>query len=561
MENKPSAFTNWLNDFFSAYYCRRPVNATFIGKHEFDHQLPDYSEGGVADTINEMQSLLERLDTLPEESLTPAQEMDRKLAEGYLRTQLWEYTSDHFQRGNPCQYTGEAVFSIISLFLTNYAPINERVEAAVDRMNAIPALLAQGIANLHQAPETWINQSIDECSGALAFFDRGIEQIATDNAINHPAFKSAAEKASSAFRGFRTFLQQDLLPNATQNYASGQEAFELMMRSGHFVELDRDEYVRYAEGQIDEADAYLSAHAADFGASSSSEALGKLADIHPTLEHYYERFGEIWRECREVAQQKQLITWPDFPIEYTAQPLWAREAAPHLYFLPYRSPAVYHRPEMHQYLVPPIHAGMPVEKQEQMLRSVNDNVIKTNHVIHHGSIGHHIQNWNASRAESRIGQMAATDCACRLAMFCAGSMAEGWAVYVGDLMTEAGFLTPLEEYAEAQSRRRMSARAVVDIQLHCGRFTLKQAADYYQRRGGMNADFALREATKNSMFPGAAMMYLFGSDRIKNFRKEMEALQGSTFNLKAFHDKFLSYGSVPVELVCAEMKKDFIHAQ
>jgi uncharacterized protein (DUF885 family) len=190
-----------------------------------------------------------------------------------------------------------------------------------------------------------------------------------------------------------------------------------------------------------------------------------------------------------------------------------------------------------------------------MLRSINDSVIKSNHVIHHGSIGHHVQNWNAHRSPSRIGQMAATDCASRLAMFCAGTMAEGWAVYVGDLMAEAGFLTPLEKYAEAQSRRRMSARAVVDIKLHRGEFTLEQAAAYYQTHGGMNADFAFREAVKNSMFPGAAMMYLFGSDRIKDFREEMSALMGASFNLRQFHDQFLSYGSVPVELVCKDMKR------
>jgi uncharacterized protein (DUF885 family) len=196
-----------------------------------------------------------------------------------------------------------------------------------------------------------------------------------------------------------------------------------------------------------------------------------------------------------------------------------------------------------------------------MLRSVNDSVIKTNHVIHHGSIGHHVQNWNAHRSASRIGRMAATDCASRLAMFCAGTMAEGWAVYVGDLMSEAGFLTPLEEYAEAQSRRRMSARAVVDIKIHRGEFTLEQAAAYYRTNGGMNADFAMHEAVKNSMFPGAAMMYLYGSDRIKKFREEMSTLMGPSFVLQQFHDKFLSYGSIPVELVCNEMKRNITDAE
>ncbi|HEY5522561.1 MAG TPA: DUF885 family protein [Desulfuromonadaceae bacterium] len=555
MKTDSSAFSNLLDDFFTAYYLRRPVSATFIGMHDLDHLLPNFSEQSVTDTVNEMKALIARLDGLSEDDLTPVQSMDKKLSVGYLRTQLWEFQSDHFYKGNPCLYTGEAVFGVISLFLTDYAPVGERVEAAIDRMHGIAALLAQGQDNVRQAPQAWIEQAVDECVGALNFFDNGINQLIKEHGITDARFKTAALSAIDSYTRFKTYLENELRQHATQNYACGLEAFELMMRCGHFIELDLDEYVRYAEGQIAEAEAYLKDHAVSFGASSSEEALAQLAQIHPTVGKYYQRFGELWLACRKLAEEKQLVTWSDHPIEYVPQPLWARKAAPHLYFLPYRSPAAFNCPKVHRYLVPPIDDSMPVEKQEQMLRAVNDSVIKSNHVIHHGSIGHHVQNWNARRSASRIGQMAATDCASRLAMFCAGTMAEGWAVYVGDLMAEAGFLTPLEEYAEAQSRRRMSARAVVDIKLHRGEFTLEQAAAYYQTRGGMNADFAFREAVKNSMFPGAAMMYLFGSDRIKQFRKEMASLMGESFNLCQFHDTFLSYGSVPVELVCKDMKR------
>lgn len=561
MNDNSSAFSSWLDDFFGAYYSRRPVNATFIGMHALDHQLPDFSEKGVGETVEEMQALLARLETLPDEPLTTAQSLDRTLAAGYLRTQLWEFQSNHFQRGNPCLYTGEAVFSVISLFLNDYAPVSERVAAAIERMNGIPVLLAQGQANVRQAPKAWIENAINECTGALAFFTHGVDQLIQEHTITDAGFKSAAETAGRAFQLYQAYLENDLRQHATAGYGCGEEAFKLMMRDGHCIEIDLDDYVAYAERQIAEADVYLKEHAADFGAASSAEALAKLADVHPSVDRYYQRFGELWQACRELAEKKQLVTWSDYPIEYVPQPLWARQAAPHLYFLPYRSPAAFNRPAAHRYLVPPIDASLPAEKQEQMLRAVNDSVIKSNHVVHHGSIGHHVQNWNAARSASRVGQMAATDCASRLAMFCAGTMAEGWAVYVGDLMAEVGFLTPLEEYAEAQSRRRMSARAVVDIKLHRGDFTLEQAAAYYQSQGGMNADFAMREAVKNSMFPGAAMMYLFGSDRIKNFREEMASRMGSAFNLQKFHDQFLSYGSVPVELVCKEMERTMSHAE
>ena len=180
------------------------------------------------------------------------------------------------------------------------------------------------------------------------------------------------------------------------------------------------------------------------------------------------------------------MTWPDFPIEYVPRPQWVREAAPHLYFLFYRSPAAVNRPPVHQYLVAPLDPSLSAVEQTAFLRSNNDSVIKLNHVVHHGAIGHHVQNWHALRADSRIGRIAAVDCASRIALFCGGTMAEGWACYVTDLMGEAGFLTALERYAEAQSRRRMSARAMVDVKLHRGEFTLDQAADFYTQNAAMS---------------------------------------------------------------------------
>lgn len=216
---------------------------------------------------------------------------------------------------------------------------------------------------------------------------------------------------------------------------------------------------------------------------------------------------------------------------------------------------------MHDYLVTPIEPTMHPDEQQQRLRATNDSVIKRNHVIHHGSIGHHVQNGHAFRSASRIGQVAAVDCAARIALFCGGTMAEGWACYATDLMNECGMLTPLEQYAERGARVRMCARAVVDVRLHQGRFSLDQAAAYYEQHTGMGREAASREAVKNSMFPGAALIYLMGTDGIHQLRKERASRQGNDFTLRTFHDEFLSYGSIPVSLISADMKRKLDHAQ
>ncbi len=568
---KVTGRTDWLNRFFSSYYAHRPVNATFIGLHDWDDRLPDFSEHGSGDTLADMQNLLAESDSSGFGSEPPPgaaderpadaggplcgpdslEQVDQCLAEGFLRIQLWEYQSSHFHRGNPSLYTGEAVFGLMSLFLTDFAPLPERVEAATERLAALPALLAQGRENVRRAPRAWTQRAIKECAGASAFLTGGIGHLAAECPVDVLGFRDNAETAAAAFRDFQEYLEKELLSNPVEEWACGEEAFSLYLREGHFLTQTPDEIVAYAEAVMTEAAGALTSQGVDVG-----ETMSALANLHPTLEQYYRRYQEIWDSVRERAEDQSLLTWPDFPIRYVPRPDWAREAAPFLYFLFYRSPAAFNRPPLHDYLVTPVDASMPSERQLELLQANNDSVIKLNHVIHHGSIGHHVQNWHAFRSESRIGQMAAVDCASRIAMFCGGTMAEGWACYATDLMSEAGALTPLEQIAEVRGRIRMSARAVVDVRLHQGRFTLEQAADYYVEQAGMDRGAAHGEAVKNSMFPGAAVIYLLGTDAIHDLRKEMSVRQGSSFDLQRFHDDLLSLGSVPVSLIGDRMKEE-----
>src|SRR3990172_4299589 len=123
-------FDAWLDRFLDSYYQRHPVNATFIGYHEHDHRLPDFSDG-------ESASLLAELASLPAEELTPVQEIDRDLARGHLEIEAWELASGRLHELNPACYTVEAIFGIFSLLLRDFAPREERYRNAAERLAAI----------------------------------------------------------------------------------------------------------------------------------------------------------------------------------------------------------------------------------------------------------------------------------------------------------------------------------------------------------------------------------------------------------------------------------------
>jgi uncharacterized protein (DUF885 family) len=123
-------------------------------------------------------------------------------------------------------------------------------------------------------------------------------------------------------------------------------------------------------------------------------------------------------------------------------------------------------------------------------------------------------------------------------------------------MGEAGFLTPLENFSELQTDLRMAARALVDVRLHQGRMTLDEATDFYEENTGMSRAASHGEAVKNSMFPGGAMIYLMGRDQILQLRAALQSQLGARFDMRRFHDRFLSFGSVPVSSVAAIMREE-----
>ena len=62
-------------------------------------------------------------------------------------------------------------------------------------------------------------------------------------------------------------------------------------------------------------------------ARSWHDQLADLADRHPSPDDYYTAFPRVWNAARTAAIDAELVTWPDFPIDYVPIPASDREAA------------------------------------------------------------------------------------------------------------------------------------------------------------------------------------------------------------------------------------------
>ena len=560
--NPHSAVSAALDRFFDHYYRCRPVNATFTGMHEYDTRLPDWSPDGLHAMDDEMRALHAELSAAhptPESARHYRDDvdlLDAELARAFLEIQLAENASRHGVRGNPALWTGEAIFSVVSLMIREFAPLDDRLRAATARLEAIPTFLAHAPETMGDSalPAAWTARALRECEGAAILLTRGMDAWLASGAhaaALAPPLREASAQALESMQRFVAWLEnRPVAPDSTT--ACGAALYDLLLSRGHQCAQSRAQLLAGARATLAEEKDTLNAMCREAG-GTWKHVQGLLASDHPAKDDYLNAFARTWTDSRDRAIARDAVSWPDWPIRYVTFPECTRDAAPFLYYLYYRSPAPLDPYGTYDYVVPPL----PAVDVETHLRAWNHSVITLNHVVHHGGIGHHVQNWHAyHRARSRVGKVAAVDCANRVGMFCAGTMAEGWACYATELMEEFEFLSPLQRVSEQHSRLRFLARAIVDIEFHQGTLTVNDAIRFFIDHAEMDANAARAEVVKCSMFPGTAVMYWLGTQGILDLRATLQHERGTRFTLRSFHDELLGYGSIPVPFIARLMTED-----
>jgi uncharacterized protein (DUF885 family) len=127
---------------------------------------------------------------------------------------------------------------------------------------------------------------------------------------------------------------------------------------------------------------------------------------------------------------------------------------------------------------------------------------------------------------------------------------EGWALYA-----EAVAADDLDVYAEdplgrvgfLMSYLFRAVRLVVDTGLHDQGWSRERAVDYMVASGAKPVGAANSEINRYTAMPGQACAYKIGHTVIARLRAEQEARAG--FDLRAFHDKVLVNGSVPLAVL------------
>ena len=127
---------------------------------------------------------------------------------------------------------------------------------------------------------------------------------------------------------------------------------------------------------------------------------------------------------------------------------------------------------------------------------------------------------------------------------------EGWALYAERLAWEMGLQKqPLDNLGRLQAEMFRAVRLVVDTGMHAKRWTREQAIDYMVQQTGMGENEVTVEIERYLVNPGQALAYKVGMMKILELREYAKTRLGDRFNLKDFHNRVLTNGAVPLDIL------------
>ncbi len=127
---------------------------------------------------------------------------------------------------------------------------------------------------------------------------------------------------------------------------------------------------------------------------------------------------------------------------------------------------------------------------------------------------------------------------------------EGWALYSERLADEIGlYSNELSRLGMLSNEAFRAARLVVDPGMHVLGWSRQDAIDYLLENTAEGYDSIAGEVDRYLAVPGQATAYLLGSLEIQRLRRLAETRLGERFDIRVFHNRILSNGSVTLPML------------
>ena len=479
-----SEFGDRVATFLDELFALNPLHATAAGMHAHDARWPDLSERGRDERLAFVDRWADAFGAFDAAQLTRDEAVDRELLLRELAAQRFAETELREETWNPLEWVYLVGGGLFPLLARDFAPLPERLASIAGRLETTPDVVAAARevigAGVRPVARFHTENAIRQIAGLSELADDAVR--AADDGSDDPAVaaiasrvRAAAGVAKDAFRAFESHLRDAVLPKSEGEGRIGAELFAAKMR--HTLRDDAltpDRILAQAEHEFDAVRTEMVLLARELwsvwcpGRDVPGDDNVLVRGVLDAIAADHPRAAELLDFCRaelerieSFCRERDVIGLAQDPLDIRWTPVFLRTFGGAML----DSPGPLDKGQKAFFSITPIPDDWTPDQEESYLREENARQLRLL-TIHEAVPGHYLQGAYANRCPS-IAR----------AVFWSGVFAEGWAVYVTQVMMDLGYGAddPALLLVHWKFYLRSATNAIIDARIHTTGMTEDEA--------------------------------------------------------------------------------------
>jgi len=534
--------------FIQSYLNARPSFAAQSGRHEFDGQLPDWSNHGIRREIARLHDQRDQVAAVDPKTLEPRERFDREYLLAVVDKDLFWMEKAKFPFSNPSWYLDQID---PDMYLNrNYASLEVRMKAYIKYARGIPKMVNDIKANLQSPlPRTYVELGIAQFGGLADFYSKDVK--ATFASVNDPDLQKqlseADTAAAQAMDALKRTLEEDR-KQANDKFALGPDLFAQMVLKTEGVGVPIDQIEAAGRADLDRNTTALKSECGTYAPKATlAQCVAKMS-AHKPKEGAVEAARAQLAMLKDFIVKNNVVSIPGTDEAMVAEaPVYNRSNAAFI-----QVPGPYDHGVASVYNIAPPDPKWNKAEQAAYIPSEATLLFTSTHEVWPG---HFLQFLHSNANPSKLE-----------ALWVGYGFAEGWAHYSEEMMYEKGLGKgdPEQHIGQITEALLRDVRLLSSIGLHTHGMTVAQSEKMFREQAFQDPGNARQQAARGTYDP-AYLSYTLGKLMIRKLRTDWVAKTRTAGGAAPaddqalwhdFHDEFLSFGGPPIPLLRKELMGD-----
>ena len=540
-------FDKYKDGFVTSLWKINPGWASGVGYHKYDSilSIPDANE-----EKRQLEFVNAQLDSLKQynvENLSDNNKTDFHMIKNQLEGTIFSIKELKSSEWNPSEYNVCGAFA--EILNGKYDSLEVRLRAFNAKLNNVPAYYEAAKKNIKNPTIEHTELAIAQNLGGSSVFDTDLAAALQQSKLSAAEKTEILDKAKIAKKAIADYADWlKTTPNKTpRSFRLGSDLYAKKFNFDIQSSYSADEIFKIANDHKKDlhdkmfvlADKLWTKYKGKEAKPTNKlelikQVIDKISLQHTTPEKFQSEIEKQIPELTAYVKAKDLLYIdPSKPLVVRKEPAYMAGVAG----ASISAPGPYDKNANTYYNVGSL-AGWTAENAESYLREYNDYILQILN-IHEAVPGHYTQLVYSNQSPSIIKSILGN-----------GAMVEGWAVYAEKMMLESGYKNSDEMWLMYYKwNLRATCNTILDISVHTKNMSKEAAIDLLTKEAFQQQAEADGKWKRVTLSQVQLCSYFTGYTEIYNLREELKKKEGDKFNLKKFHEKFLSFGSAPVKYI------------